>query len=62
MRTLLALAAAATLAGCGADVATAAATAGQIKKQEIEQGQKTMQQARQKIDGAMQQMQQRSAD
>lgn len=63
MKTLIALAAAAALAGCGVDVASSAATAGQIKKQEIEQGQKTLQQAQQKIDGAMQQMQQRgSAD
>jgi NifU-like protein involved in Fe-S cluster formation len=62
MKTLLALAVSAALAGCGVDVASSAATAGQIKKQEIEEGQKTMQQAKQKIDGAMQQMQQRSAD
>ena len=62
MKTLIALAAAAVLAGCGVDVASSAATAGQIKKQEIEQGQKTMQQAQQKIDGAMQQMQQRTAN
>jgi hypothetical protein len=62
MKTLLVLAAATALAGCGVDVASSAATAGQIKKQEIEQGQKTMQQAQQKLDGAMQQMQQRSAD
>ena len=38
MKTLLVLAATAALAGCGVDVATSAATAGQIKKQEIEQG------------------------
>jgi hypothetical protein len=62
MKTLLVLAAAAILAGCGVDVASSAATAGQIKKQEIEQGKKTMQQAQQKIDSAMQQVQQRSAD
>lgn len=42
------------------EVASTAATAASIKKQEIEQGQKTMQQAQQKIDGAMQQMQQRA--
>ena len=62
MKTLLVLAATAALAGCGVDVASSAATAGQIKKQEIEQGKKTMQQAQQKIDSAMQQVQQRSAD
>jgi hypothetical protein len=62
MKTLLVFAATLALAGCGVDTATSAAAAGQIKKQEIEQGQKTMQQAQQKLDGAMQQMQQRSAD
>ena len=60
MKTLLVLAAAAALAGCGVETASTAATAAQIKKQEIEQGQKTMHQAQQKIDGAMQQMQSRA--
>ena len=62
MKTLIALAAAAVLAGCGVDVATTAATGASIKKQELEQGQKTMQQAQQKIDSAMQQMQERAAN
>ena len=56
---------AALLAGCGADVATTAATAAVIKKQELEQGQKTMEQAQQKIGESMQQVQQstqRAAD
>ena len=56
---------AALLAGCGADVATTAATAAAIKKQELEQGQKTMEQMQQKIGESMQQMQQstqRAAD
>lgn len=61
MRTLLAIAAAAALAGCGVETASTAASAAAIKKQELEQGQKTMQQTRQKIDGAMQQMQQRGS-
>jgi curli biogenesis system outer membrane secretion channel CsgG len=60
MKTLLVLAAAAALTGCGVETASTAATAAQIKKQEIEQGQKTMQHAQQKIDGAMQQMQSRA--
>lgn len=60
MKTLLALAAAVALSGCGADVATSAATAASIKKQELQQGQKTMQQSQQKIDAAVQQMQQRA--
>ena len=49
------------LAGCGVETASTAATAASMKKQEMEQGQKTMQRAQQKIDGAVQQMQQ-SAD
>ena len=61
MRTLLALAAAALLAGCGVDAASSAATAASLKKAEIEQGQRTMQQARQKIDATMQQAQERAA-
>jgi outer membrane lipopolysaccharide assembly protein LptE/RlpB len=61
MKTLLVIAATAMLAGCGVEVATTAATAASIKKQELEQGQKTMQQMQQKIDGAMQQVQQRGA-
>jgi len=60
METLIAFIAIAALAGCGVDTATSAATAASIKKQELEQGQKTMQQAQQKIDAAMQQMQQRA--
>lgn len=61
MKTLLAIAAAAVLAGCGVETASTAASAAAIKKQELEQGQKTMQQTRQKIDSAMQQMQQRGS-
>jgi len=60
MKTLLVLVATAALAGCGVDSMSAAATAAAIKKQELEQGQKTMQQTRQKIDAAMQQVQQRA--
>jgi curli biogenesis system outer membrane secretion channel CsgG len=59
MKTLLVIAATAALAGCGVEIASTAATAGSIKKQELEQGQKTMQHAQQKIDAAAQQMQQR---
>jgi len=56
---------AALLAGCGADTATTAATAAAIKKQELEQGQKTMEQVQQKVGESMQQVQQstqRAAD
>ena len=60
MKNLFFILAAATLAGCGVETASTAATAAAIKQQEIEQGKKTMQQAQQKIDAAMQQMQQRA--
>ena len=62
MKTLLVIVATAALAGCGVETATTAATAAAIKKQELEQGQKTMQQMQQKIDATMQQAQQRTAE
>jgi curli biogenesis system outer membrane secretion channel CsgG len=62
MKTVLVLAATAALAGCGVETVGTAATGAAIKKQELEQGQKTMQQVQQKIDASMQQMQQRAAD
>ena len=61
MRVLVAVFAAVALAGCGADVASSAATAAQLKKQELEQGQQTKQMMQQKIDAAMQQVQDRAA-
>jgi curli biogenesis system outer membrane secretion channel CsgG len=62
MKTLvLVIAAAATLAGCGVEAVGTAATAASIKKQELQEGKKTMERAQQKIDGAMQQAQQRAA-
>ena len=48
MRTLLIIAMAATLAGCGLETASTAATAASIKKQELQEGQKTMQQMQQR--------------
>jgi NifU-like protein involved in Fe-S cluster formation len=60
MKTLLVIAATVALAGCGLETATTAATAASIKKQELQEAQKTMQQTQQKIDGAVQQMQQRA--
>ena len=60
MKTLLVIATTAALAGCGVEAVGTAATAASIKKQELEQGQRTMQQTQQKIDAAMQQMQQRA--
>ena len=61
MKTLLVIAASAALAGCGVETVGTAATAASIKKQELEQGKKTMEQAQQKIDAAMQQLQERAA-
>jgi NifU-like protein involved in Fe-S cluster formation len=58
MKTILALCATAALAGCGVETASTAATAASIKKQELQEAQKTQQQVQQKIDGAMQQVQQ----
>ena len=60
MKTLLVVVATAALAGCGVEAVGTAATAASIKKQELEQGQKTMQQMQQKIDATMQQAQQRT--
>ena len=61
MKTLLAVVAAVALTGCGVETASTAATAASIKKQELQEGKKTMERAQQKIDGAMQQAQQRAA-
>ena len=61
MRTLLALAAVGALAGCGLETASTAATAGAIKKQEVQEGQKTMKRAQQRVDAAAQQIQDRAA-
>lgn len=44
-----------SLAACGIDTGSTAATAAALKKQEIEQGQKTMQQFQQSLDQANQQ-------
>jgi len=60
MKTLVATLALAALAGCGLDAVGGAATGAAIKKQELEQGKKTMEQAQQKIDQAMKLQQQSS--
>jgi hypothetical protein len=49
------------LAGCGVDTMSTAATTAALKKQELEQGKTTMQQAQQRIDQAVQQMNQSAA-
>ena len=58
MRQIIALVAAAALAGCGVETATTAATIAAAKKQELEQGKKTMEQMKQNIGKATEQMQQ----
>ena len=60
MRMLISVLCAVMLAGCGADVATTAATGAAIKKQEIEAGKQLKEMADKKIDAAAQAVQQRS--
>ena len=59
MQKLIAVAILAVLAGCGVESATTAATGAAIKKQEIDAGRKTMEQAQQRAGQAMEQVQQR---
>jgi hypothetical protein len=60
MKRLLSVMAVAALAGCGADVATTAATGAAIKKQEVEAGKQIKDAADKKIDAAAQAIQQRA--
>jgi hypothetical protein len=48
------------LAGCGLETTGAAASGAAIKKQELEQGKKTLGQAEQKIGQALEEQQQRA--
>jgi hypothetical protein len=48
------------LAACGVETATTAATGATIKRQEIEDGRKTMEHAQKKVDVAADQMKQRN--
>lgn len=57
MRPLLAAIALATLAACGVETATTAATVAEAKRREMEQAKKTLDMAKQKIEAASQQMQ-----
>ncbi len=61
MRPIITVFAVMALAGCGVETASTAATAAAVKKQEIEQGKKTMEQMQQDIGKAMEQTQ-RSAE
>ncbi|HUG76032.1 MAG TPA: hypothetical protein VML57_00955 [Burkholderiales bacterium] len=56
MRSILLILAAAALAGCGVETASTAATAAALKKQEVEQGKRTLQRAEEKIGKSMEQM------
>ena len=58
MTRLIPLIAAVALSACGLDTASSAATAAALKKQELEQGKKTLDQTQQKIGQAMEQLQQ----
>ena len=60
MKALVAVAITVVLAGCGVDAASTAATTASLKKQELQDGQRTIQQVQQKIDGAVRQMQERT--
>lgn len=51
-----------SLAGCGAEVVTTAATGAAIKKQEVEAGKQMKDMADKKIDAAAQAIQQRAAE
>ena len=60
MKFIFPLAAALTLGACGVETASTAATGAAIKKPELEQGRKTMDQMQLKIDQANLQSQQRA--
>jgi outer membrane PBP1 activator LpoA protein len=60
MRSIVLILAAMALAGCGVETASTAATAGQIKKRELEQGKKTLEQAQQRINQSTEQLQRRA--
>lgn len=62
MKTLLIVAAAALLAGCGAEVATTAATSAALKKQEMEAAKQTKDLLDKKLEAATQAMQKHAED
>jgi NifU-like protein involved in Fe-S cluster formation len=59
MKSVLIAFTALLLAGCGVETASTAATAGAIKKQEIEQGKKTMDRMSGQVEQSLNQDQQR---
>jgi outer membrane biogenesis lipoprotein LolB len=60
MKVLFIVLATLSLVACGVETAGTAATAAALKKQEVEQGQKNLQQFQQKLDQATEQAQQRA--
>jgi NifU-like protein involved in Fe-S cluster formation len=59
LTSLITLTVLALLSGCGADTAASAASGAMIKKQELEQAQKTLEQSKQKVEQALEAQQQR---
>ena len=51
-----------SLAACGVETASTAATSAAIKKQELDQGKQSMERAQEKINQSVQIQQQRAAD
>lgn len=60
MKQILASFVIAALTACGGEVATTAATSAAIKKQELEQGNKTAEQMRKQVEQSAEQAQQRA--
>jgi NifU-like protein involved in Fe-S cluster formation len=60
MKILFHLVLIATLAACGVETASTAVTAAALKKQELDQGQKTLEQFQKNLDQTSQQTQQRT--
>ena len=61
MKLLLPLLAVLLISACGVETVGTAATGAALKKQELQEGKKTMEQMQQKIDQAAQQSQERAA-
>jgi hypothetical protein len=59
LTSLVTLTALALLSSCGADTAASAASGAMIKKQELEQAQKTLEESKQKVEQALEAQQQR---
>jgi len=60
LKMIVAFSATLMLGGCGVETATTAATGAVIKKNEMEEGKKTMERSQAKVQDAVQQMQERA--